>query len=591
MIDKKLFRLISEQKKKIILISFLMLLSFSFEVFFTISLLSSLYKVLIVSDEDVLMNSLVCALCGISLDVIFSLISNLLKNRVGNEIRNNLRMNLLKKVFNVGNEIYSKVSKAELTQLSVEGIENIDTYFSQFLPTFFFSISAPFVMFIGCLVGYFITGLHVFWIYGLVCFLLVFLIPMSIMFVSRFAKKVFRKYWNTYIRLGKTFEDSLRGLKELKDFNASIRKGEKLKEESEEFRKATMKVLTMQLWSVTLMDAVTYGGSAIGSSIVVINAFNNYPYYSSNIGSSLLIIDSIILIILAIRFFLPLRRMGSLFHVAMNGVMAGEKILNILDIKENEYGSIELDDINEISISNLSYKYSDGNNDVLINVNLEFNRPGIYYLVGESGSGKSTLAKLLSRNLCAPNEQIKINSIDINNISNQSFFKNIGYLDNDSHIFFGTLKSLFKFYKADITDEEIINSLKSVNLDYLLYRKEGLDFEIEENGNNLSGGEKERLALCLSLLVPKQVYIFDEVTSNVDKTSCLIINKKIKSLSSNHIIIYITHNLLETVEENNIFLFDNGEIKQSGSFKELINIEGTFKDTFDIQKKTMEEEL
>lgn len=590
MIDKRLFKLIDGQKKKIILISFLMLLSFSFEVFFTVALLAGLYNVLI-DDKDVLLNSLVCALCTISLDVVFSLTANLLKNKLGNEIRNNLRMNLLKKVLNVGNEIYNKVSKSELTQLASEGIENIDIYFSQFLPTFFFSIFAPFVLFISCLILYFTSWSSVYWIYGLVCFLLVFLIPMSIMFVSRFAKKVFRKYWNTYIRLGKTFEDSLRGLKELKDFNVSIRKGEKLKSESEEFRKATMKVLTMQLWSVTLMDAVTYGGSAIGSSIVLFFAFDSYQYYSSIVGPAKMIISSVILILLAIRFFLPLRRMGSLFHVAMNGVMAGEKILKILDIEEKEYGNVELDDIKEIKVNSLSYKYSDGNNDVLDDINLEFNKPGIYFLVGESGSGKSTLAKLLSRNLYVEDKNITINSMDINDISNSSFYKNVGYLDNDSHIFFGSLKSLFKFYKDDISDEEIMNSLRLVNLEYLVSRKEGLDLKIEENGSNLSGGEKERLALCLSLLVPKQVYVFDEITSNVDKNSCLIINDKIKSLAQDHIIIYITHNLLETIDQDNIILFLEGKIKEKGSFNELINSDSLFKKTFEIQKKTMEEEL
>lgn len=579
MINKKLFKLIKGQGFRIALIVLFMLLGFLGEIVAILGFLP------ILIDYQDLSHLWFYSVGGIAVALVFNLSASLLKNNLGSKVRIDLRSQVFKKVMRCGEPIYQRFSKSELTQLSMEGVENIDTYFSQFIPSFFYSLLAPFLLFIGCVLAYFYwPNMPMLWIYGLTCFLLVFLIPLSIMFVSRFAKKIFGKYWNQYLRLGKTFEDSLRGLKELKDFNASIRKGEQLKGESEDFRKATMKVLSMQLWSVTLMDAVTYGGAAIGSSIAV---------YFAVISQNLMTVSVALgLILISLRFFLPLRQMGSLFHVAMNGNIAGEKILRLLAIPEVTFGKEELKPIKSLEVKSLSYHYPDREEaEVLTNIDLSFANNGLYFIVGESGSGKSTFAKLLARSIPSPLNAIQMNGKDIAQYTKDSYFSRVGLLDNDGHLFFGTLRALFKFYKPDISDKEITQSLESVGLDYLLNRPEGFDFKIEENGANLSGGEKERLSLALSLLDKKDVLILDEITSSIDKASCQTILSLIKQVAKERLVIYITHNLLETKEMKNILVFKKGRVVQSGSFESLRKQDGPFKAMLEGQVSTMEESL
>ena len=397
------------------------------------------------------------------------------------------------------------------------------------------------------------------------------LIPLSIILVSKWAKRIFNKYWDQYTSLGDSFLDSIYGMKELKIFQYDKIKEEKMMEESEEFRKITMKVLVMQLASITIMDLVAYGGAGAGIIMSLI---------SMNSGLSVYL--TVFMILVGAEFFLPLRALGSSFHVAMNGATAGKKVLKLL--KEDDYldGNKRIEEIKTIEFKNVSFMYSD--NKIIDDISFTLEK-GFNSIVGISGSGKSTLAKLSSKIERANEGLILVNDININELMSESFYKRCCYISNNSFLFHQTIKESFKFYNPLIQEEKMLSLLKEMKLDNL-----SLDLKINDTSSNISGGEKQRLILAFYLSKDYDFYIFDEATSNIDIESENIIIDKIHEIAKKKIVLFISHRLNSVKDSDKILFLENGKISSSGKFNELLNESKSFNQLY-MTQSTLESEV
>ena len=564
MINKRLIELLGKSKIYIIYIVVLNLLLLFLSltitglIIYSLSLLSS-------NDNEILMIILAILLVLI-IRVILSILVDKIINKFASKILIKLRSSLYHKLTKI-----SKVRVSEISQLGVEGIEQLNLYYTVYIPQFFYALIAPIILFIiFCFINYVVALIF------LVC---IPLIPISIILMSKYAKKIFNVYWDKYLKMGGSFLDALNGLKELKLFKVSKLKGKELDENNEEFRKITMKVLTMQLFSTTIMDLVAYGGSAIGIVVAIYSYTNNF------------LIDSIYLVLFIIlvgaEFFLPLRSLGSAFHMAMNGETAGNKILDILEKEDIKEGDIKLNDINSISFNNVTFSYKDDNpKKVLDNISFNLIKNNLYGLVGLSGSGKSSLTKLLTKEEVIDQGIIKVNDINFDDINLSSYYSNVCYISYDSYLFNDTILNNFKLIKEDISEEEILHYLKLVKLDYLVTKsKEGVNFKIKEDSSNLSGGEKQRLILAINLVKKRDLYIFDEATSSIDKESEDVIRDIIYALKKDSIILFISHSFKNIIKADKIYFIDSKHHLVEGSNDELIECNEEYKKIYNLQKE------
>lgn len=561
MIDRNLFRLLNT-KRRVFLSSFCLLCDFVMDVGFFLGLALSLRSALNES-KDLWIGVTVSGVC-LLLSLILRLVSSRLNSSLGAEVRTKLRVEVYEKVLRLGGETPT-LSKTGLTQLCGEGIEQLDTWFSTYLPTFFFAMATPLLTIAACLAFSAASRFELpqVWVSAAIYAFTIPLIPLSILIVSRFAKRIFAKYWDRYLRLGFSFSDALNGLEELKNFKTEKRKAAELDGEAESFRRATMKVLVMQLWSTCLMDAISYGGAgAIGAACISLSLLE--PSTDSWLVS-------LFLILVALRFYLPLRRMGSLFHAAMNGTTAGRKLLKLLDQPEPVWGH-EAAEIRSVTLKDVSYRYPDGDSPVLDKISLSLNGPGLYAVCGRSGAGKSTLAKILSgsrRPLSGA--YLVAGETDAFRLARSCFFRQVSYLSSDTFFPPSTISEAFHRFDPRMTEKEIIMALDKVGLGYLKDRR------IEEGGADLSGGERQRLALALMLSKPtNRLLILDEALSSVDRHSSDLILGRIKEVAESQIVILITHRLEETRDAKMIFMIEEGRIVEQGTEKELQNYGGAF---------------
>ena len=553
MLDKELLRYIGDKKKYIFLIDIVNIIGLIINVLITF--------LMVLSIKDFINNEINLGIIKILL-VFFLALLKVITTKISSNLSTKLADYV---VFKLRDDTYNKFLRVhgrtpfttqEMAQLSTEGIEQLRLYYSNYLPSFFYAMFAPillFIMFMFINIPVAITYL--------VC---VPLIPLSIVMVSKWAKKIFNKYWNQYTSLGDSFLDNTSGMKELKIFAYDEIKAKQMMNESEEFRKITMKVLTMQLASITIMDLVAYGGAGIGIILSLIAMKNGLDVYLA-----------LFIILIGAEFFLPMRALGSAFHVAMNGATAGKKVLKLL--KEEDYidGSLEIENINKIELKNIEFGYN--SNLILNNVSLTLNK-GFNSIVGLSGSGKSTIAKLCSKIEKVNSGSIEIDEINIDNVLSKSFYNHACYISNNSFLFHQTIKESFRFYNKDITEDEMIKLLEEVRLSHL-----SLDLKINDQSSNISGGEKQRLVLAFYLSKKYDFYIFDEATSNIDVESEEIILSKIYNLSKTNIVLFISHRLKSVVNSDVIYYLKDGNIIEKGKFKELMKENTEFKKLYDFQ--------
>lgn len=491
-----------------------------------------------------------------------------LKDTLGRNVKKDLRQKIYDKIIKLGVRTTDNMSMAGLTQLSMEGVEQLDLYYSAYIPQFFYAMIAPIILFI--------VTVRINWAVALVLLACVPLIPMSIIAVSRYAKKIFAKYWGKYTSMGDSFLDSVQGLKELKIFQADAAQNIKMNETSEEFRKITMKVLVMQLASTTIMDMVAYGGAGLGIALTIHAVVNgNLSAYAA-----------LFLILVAVDFFLPLRAFGSAFHIAMNGASAGNKILSLLAQPDPVWGS-ETVDGTDITVKDVTFSY-DGTRDVLKHASMNFGSTGMCAIVGESGSGKSTVVNLLLGAYHPQQGSILVGNKPLETLSRESHYSHISVVSYNTYIFNETIRQNFMLAKDNVTDEEIYSALKKVNLYDFIIDNGGLDKVITEDAANISGGQKQRLALAINLVANKDVYIFDEATSNIDIESEAIIMNNIKELSKEKSVIVISHRLANIIAADTIYYIEDGEVKENGTHNELMNMHEGYAKLYTTQKKLEE---
>lgn len=477
-------------------------------------------------------------------------------------VRVNLRELIYKKLLKLGVG-YNKVqSTSTIVQMTVEGVEALEIYFGRYLPQFFYSMLAPITLFV------FISFIS---IKSAVVFIVcVPLIPLSIIAIMKIAKKILKEYWNSYANLGDTFLENLQGLTTLKVFDIDEERHRKMNEEAEGFRKITMKVLSMQLNSINIMDLIAFGGAALGTIVALIEFKNG----NLSVGNLLVII------LLSSEFFIPLRLLGSYFHIAMNGMAACDKIFYLLDAEEKEKDicNDSASKLNNLSVSLENVKFSyDGERTVVDNVNLDIPNKGIVAIVGESGSGKSTIASLIMNTNSVNDGAIKLNGINVENISLDDIYNKISLVSTNSYIFNGSIMDNLLMGKYDATKSEINDALKKARLyDFVQSLRDGLNTNVGEGGSSLSGGQKQRLALARAILGNREMIIFDEATSNIDIESEEAIWESIYELSKDKTILVISHRLANVVDADNIYVMKDGKIVENGNHDELIDIKGEY---------------
>ena len=470
--------------------------------------------------------------------------------KAAKNIKGKLRVAVYKKILALNNHYSEVLSMASLTQLMSEGVEQLETYFGKYLPQFFYSMLAPITLFIVlCQVDFKAA---------LVLFICVPLIPLSIVLVQKFAKRLLSKYWGLYGNLAERFLDNVSGLTTLKGYCGDASKHQEMNEEAQRFRSITMKVLVMQLNSISIMDLVAYGGAALGI------IFSLLSYYDNKIDLG----QTFMMIMLSAEFFIPLRLLGSFFHIAMNGNAASEKIFKLLDTPVSDNKTLALGKINEIELSNLTFAYKQDN--VLENINLKINEPGIYGVVGSSGSGKSTIAKLLLGYFDHYQGSLTYNGLQVKEINHHDLMKQITLVEHNPYIFAGTVRSNLLDGNCYASDEQLMAVLEKVNLLNYFKELDGLDSEIEERGNNLSGGQKQRLSIARALLHDSGVYIFDEATSNIDIESEEIIMQVIEAMKKDKIVSLISHRLANVVNCKCNYVFSHGKLIGNGSHDQLM---------------------
>lgn len=483
------------------------------------------------------------------------------------DVKQILREKIYKKLLRLGASYRERVSTAEVVQMTGEGVEQLETYFGKYLPQFFYSMLAPLTLFV--ILSF--VNLRA----SLVLLICVPLIPVSIVAVQKLAKRLLNKYWGIYTELGDSFLENLQGLTTLKIYQSDKVKAEEMDQESQRFRRITMKVLTMQLNSTSVMDIIAYGGAAVGMIVVL----REFALGRVGFGGALMII------LLASEFFIPLRLLGSFFHIAMNGMAASDRIFALLDLPEPEKkeGRITSASV-EMHMRDVHFGYEDSR-EILGGIDMDFPAGSFTSLVGTSGCGKSTVAGILMGRNRGYRGSITIDGLEASEIAEDSLMEHITIVTHNSYLFKGTVEENLRLGRPDATREELETALESVNLLGFLREQQGLDTPIQERGSNLSGGQCQRLAIARALLHDSEVYIFDEATSNIDVESEELIMEVIHRLAKTKTVLLISHRLANVVESDRIYMMKDGQIVQSGTHTELMQAQGAYRELYQYQRE------
>ncbi len=482
------------------------------------------------------------------------------------DVKQILRQKIYEKLLQLGASYREQISTSEIMQLSTEGVEQLEIYFGKYLPQLFYSLLAPLTLF---------TVLSFVSLKASVILLIcVPLIPLSIVAVQKFAKKLLNKYWGIYTSLGDSFLENLQGLTTLKIYQADGKKAREMDEEAQTFRKITMKVLTMQLNSTSVMDIVAYGGAAIGMIAAATE------FLSGNIDFA----EALTIILLASEFFIPLRLLGSFFHIAMNGMAASDKIFHLLDLEVPSFGTENILTANpDIDFADVSFSYEE-DREILKDISISLPAGSFISLVGTSGCGKSTIAGILSGKNRHYQGSIRIGEQELSAIKEESLMEHVTLVRHNSYLFKGTVEENLKMAKPNATKQELEEVLQKVNLLSFLNTQDGIKTQLLEKGSNFSGGQCQRLALARALLHDSPVYIFDEATSNIDAESEEMIMTVIRSLARTKTVLLISHRLSNVVDSDCIYLLQNGKIEEQGSHTELMKKNGVYANLYTSQK-------
>ena len=495
--------------------------------------------------------TLTAAAAAIVVRFICTILSSRMSFLSSKAVKKTLRGKIYEKLLKLGASYNEQVRTSEIVQVAVEGVDQLETYFGAYVPQFFYALLAPLTLFI------YLSGINM--MSAIILLICVPLIPVAIAAVQTWAKKLLSKYWGQYTALGDTFLENLQGLTTLRIYQSDGFKNDEMNREAEKFRKITMKVLTMQLNSITIMDFIAYGGAALGMIIAV----------SQLKTENVTLAGCILIILLAADFFIPMRQLGSFFHVAMNGMAASDKIFALLDLPEKPDGTAEFPKNSDIICEDVHFSY-EPDREILHGVDIKLKNGAFTVIVGESGCGKSTISSILTGKNKGYSGSIRVGDTELSDISEKSLLKNVTYISHHSYLFKGTVRQNLLMGSKDADDNTLWELLERVNLADFLRSEEGLDTKLSEKASNLSGGQCQRLALARALLRDSPVYIFDEATSNIDVESENDILSEIHRLAKTKTVLMISHRLANITAADEIYVMEKGNIVGHGKHNELI---------------------
>uniref|UniRef100_UPI003F4C3E4E ABC transporter ATP-binding protein/permease n=1 Tax=Brachyspira catarrhinii TaxID=2528966 RepID=UPI003F4C3E4E len=566
MINKRLISLMGNAKKYIAWHVIIQLVNLALNITAVIFMADIIQKA---SQGNVLKEDILKLAIAIFVIVIlrfrFNILMANMSYHASGRVKQTLREKMYSKLLTLGSRYKEKFSTSEIVQISMEGVDQLETYFGRYLPQFFYSMIAPIVLF--CVLSTISVKSAV------ILLICVPLIPISIIAIVQIAKRILKKYWGSYSDLGEIFLEDVQGLTTLKIYKADEKKNEEMNIEAEKFRIATMNLLFMQLNSTTIMDIIAYGGAALGVIISVLE------YMKGNINLA----GTFTIIMLSAEFFIPLRLLGSFFHIAMNGISASDKMFEILDMKEDDKRVNNINKENEeITFKDVSFAYNKDKT-ILKNINMTIKEKSFVSIVGVSGSGKSTIAGLISLKNENYKGSIKIGDIELDTINKDDLYKKIVVVDHNSYLFEGTVYDNLKMAGNTITENQMNEALKKVELYDFLQTENGLNTVIMEKAANLSGGQRQRLALARAILFNADIYIFDEATSNVDVESEESIMQIIRDIAKEKTVILISHRLYNCIPSDHIYFLKDGIIMEEGTHNKLMSLNGEYAKIYNEQ--------
>lgn len=566
MINKRLISLMGNAKKYIAWHVIIQLVNLALNIIAVIFMADIIQKA---SQGNVLKEDILKLAIAIFVIIIlrfrFNILMANMSYHASGRVKQTLREKMYSKLLTLGSRYKEKFSTSEIVQISMEGVDQLETYFGRYLPQFFYSMIAPIVLF--CVLSTISVKSAV------ILLICVPLIPISIIAIVQIAKRILKKYWGSYSDLGEIFLEDVQGLTTLKIYKADEKKNEEMNIEAEKFRIATMNLLFMQLNSTTIMDIIAYGGAALGVIISVLE------YMKGNINLA----GTFTIIMLSAEFFIPLRLLGSFFHIAMNGISASDKMFEILDMKEDDKRVNNINKENEeITFKDVSFAYNKDKT-ILKNINMTIKEKSFVSIVGVSGSGKSTIAGLISLKNENYKGSIKIGDIELDTINKDDLYKKIVVVDHNSYLFEGTVYDNLKMAGNTITENQMNEALKKVELYDFLQTENGLNTIIMEKAANLSGGQRQRLALARAILFNADIYIFDEATSNVDVESEESIMQIIRDIAKEKTVILISHRLYNCIPSDHIYFLKDGIIMEEGTHNKLMSLNGEYAKIYNEQ--------
>ncbi|MCT24116.1 ABC transporter ATP-binding protein/permease [Listeria monocytogenes] len=560
MIDKRLFQLV--EKKSLVLLILFRVLSLGLMIGLWLVFAQQLTHYLEGQNVDWLwlIGTVLVVLVG---KAILTKLAEKQIYQASAELRLSMRRAVMEKAFRLGNN-EGQLPASTLTQLAVDGIEQLEIYYSRFLPQLFYCLIASLMIF-GSLVGFA-------WQPAIVLLICMPMIPIVIMAVMKIAKRILSGYWSDYTNLGTKFHENLSGLSILKAYDQDKYKQEEIVSDAERFRKATMSLLSMQLNSITVMDIISYSGAALGIGMSLI------MFTNGNISMT----GMLMFLLLSAEFFIPMRQLGSLFHVAMNGISACSKLFAYLELKEQVYGSVELaKPLEKMEVHHLTYTYEEGKAKVLQDVSVHFNKGSFSALVGKSGSGKSTFVRVLLNQLPGYHGEIVWNDVPLASLSGEAIRKQAVLVDNHGYLYANSIRENLLIGNPAANDSDLWNVLEQVSLaDFVRKLPEQLSENLEEDGSNLSGGQRQRLLLARALLRQAEVFVFDEITSGVDLESEKIILLVLQELAKEKIVLFISHRLYNVLGADQVLVFDAGKLLEVASPERLQQESNYFKNYF-----------